>query len=1003
MKKYLVTKNSVLLWSLLLASLLVLQVPPAWAEKRPVSLNLSPWAVQVSGRVIDEDGNGIPGVSVTERGTANGTITNPSGEFSLSVTSEASVVVFSFLGYVSQERVVGSSSRLEISLQPDVKALSEVVVVGYGTQRKSDVTGAISKISAEKVKAVPVVSTEQVLQGQAAGVDVVAAGNAPGSGMTVRVRGQRSIQAGNDPLYVVDGIPFDGGLNQISPNDIQSIEVLKDASSAAIYGSRAANGVVLITTKRGSAGRTTVSIDSYYGVQNILNQVNVLDAEDFVNFRKTAQNRTDLNTILAPEEIANYQNGQSVNWQDLLLAKNAPQQNHQVSVSGGSEKTRFLVSFNYLQQKGIIAPSDFTRGSLRINLDHEINRRIKVGVSSLLTRNLTNRVDVGNALIAASQISPLGDVRDEQGNLLLYPTQSEQLVVNPLTDIANNINKTWENRIFASLYAEFMLGKGFTYRFNFGPDLSFDNNGVYIGSETNAKKGALDEGQSNRSDSYSYTLENILRYTKTLGESHKLDVTLVHSIQNRKYTYTRVSAQGFPTNQVEWNKLSSGTIKGFDTGFEDWKLLSYMARANYGFRDKYLFTLAARLDGSSRFGDRNKFGFFPSAAFAWRVIEENWMPSASWLSDLKLRVSYGTVGNTAISPYQTIGSLTRSSYLFGSNPAQGFGPGTLPSPDLKWETTRQFNVGLDFGLINNRISGALEYYRTSTDDLLLSQSLPPTSGYATIISNIGATRNQGLELTLQTVNLDVPSGFKWTSDLNFSANRNEIVRLLGDNKNDIGNRWFIGQPIQVYYDNRYLGIWQQEQADEAKGYGRTVGQIRVEDLNEDGRINADDRSILGSPFPKWTGGMTNTFSYKGWNFSFFVYTRQNFLINSAIYAGNLGELNSRFNIPQFIDYWTPENTGARYPKPLPIGTNNPDLNTLGYVDGSYVRVRTVTLSHDFGKVLVNKLGMQSLRVYATLNNPLNFTNFKGWDTEAGSSVNSYPSTKLALLGVNITF
>ncbi|MBU1821808.1 MAG: TonB-dependent receptor, partial [Bacteroidetes bacterium] len=394
---------------------------------------------------------------------------------------------------------------------------------------------------------------------------------------------------------------------------------------------------------------------------------------------------------------------------------------------------------------------------------------------------------------------------------------------------------------------------------------------------------------------------------------------------------------------------------------------------------------------------------FPSAAFAWRVIEENWMPSASWLSDLKLRVSYGTVGNTAISPYQTIGSLTRSSYLFGSNPAQGFGPGTLPSPDLKWETTRQFNVGLDFGLINNRISGALEYYRTSTDDLLLSQSLPPTSGYATIISNIGATRNQGLELTLQTVNLDMPSGFKWTSDLNFSANRNEIVRLLGDNKNDIGNRWFIGQPIQVYYDNRYLGIWQQEQADEAKGYGRTVGQIRVEDLNEDGRINADDRSILGSPFPKWTGGMTNTFSYKGWNFSFFVYTRQNFLINSAIYAGNLGELNSRFNIPQFIDYWTPENTGARYPKPLPIGTNNPDLNTLGYVDGSYVRVRTVTLSHDFGKVLVNKLGMQSLRVYATLNNPLNFTNFKGWDTEAGSSVNSYPSTKLALLGVNITF
>ncbi|WP_373330570.1 SusC/RagA family TonB-linked outer membrane protein [Salmonirosea aquatica] len=972
------------------------------ASPRSAISNFYSSAVEVSGQVLGEDSTGIPGVSVKERGTTNGTITNAEGEFSLAVTNEASVLVFSFLGYVSQEKVVGSSTRLQISLQPDIKALLEVVVVGYGTQRKSDVTGAISKISADKVKAVPVVSTEQVLQGQAAGVDVVAAGNAPGSGMTVRVRGQRSIQAGNDPLYVVDGIPFDGGLNQISPNDIQSIEVLKDASSAAIYGSRAANGVVLITTKRGSAGKTTVSIDSYYGVQNILNQVNVLNADDFVNFRKTAQNRTDLNTILAPEEIANFENGRSVNWQDLLLSMNAPQQNHQISLSGGSEKTRFLVSFNYLQQKGIIAPSDFSRGSLRINLDHEINKRIRMGVSSLLTRNLTNRVDVGNALIAASQISPLGDVRDEQGNLLLYPTQSEQLVVNPLTDIANNINKTWENRIFASLYAELTLGKGFTYRFNFGPDLSFENNGVYIGSETNAKKGALDEGQSNRADSYSYTLENILRYTKAIAETHKLDVTLVHSIQNRKYTYTRVSAQGFPTDQVEWQKLSSGTIKGFDTGFEDWRLLSYMARANYGFRDKYLFTLAARLDGSSRFGDRNKFGFFPSAAFAWRLIEESWMPSASWLSDLKMRVSYGTVGNTAISPYQTIGALTRSSYLFGSNPAQGFGPGSLPSPDLKWETTRQFNAGLDFGLVNNRLSGALEYYRTSTDDLLLSQSLPPTSGYSTIISNIGATRNQGIELTLQTVNLDLTSGFKWVSDLNFSANRNEIVRLLGDNKNDIGNRWFIGQPIQVYFDTRYQGIWQQEQAEEAKSYGRTVGQIRVEDLNADGRINADDRTILGSPFPKWTGGMTNTFSYKGWNFSFFVYTRQNFLINSAIYAGNLGELNSRFNIPQFIDYWTPENTGARYPKPLPIGNNNPDLNALGYVDGSYVRLRTVTLSHDFGKTLISRLGMQSLRVYATLNNPLNFTSFKGWDTEAGSSVNSYPSTKLALLGVNIT-
>lgn len=957
---------------------------------------------EIIGRVTDDRGEGVPGVNITEKGTTNGTITDIDGKYKLSVADPQSTLVFSFLGYVSQEKQVGSLSQIDIVLLQDVKALSEIVVVGYGTQRKSDITGAISQISPEKVKAVPVVSAEQVIQGQAAGVDVVAAGNAPGSGMTVRVRGQRSIQAGNDPLYVVDGIPFDGGLNQISPNDIQSIEVLKDASSTAIYGSRGANGVVLITTKRGSAGKTTISIDSYFGFQSILNKVEVLGAEDFVNFRKTAQRRQDLNTILAPEEIANYQAGKSVDWQDLLLSKSAPQQNHQLSLAGGSDKTKFLISMNYLQQKGIIAPSDFNRGSLRVNLDHEVGKRLKVGVSSLLTRSLTNTVDVGSALVAASQISPLGDVYDQHGDLLLFPTQSEQLVVNPLTDIVNNINKTWTNRIFGSLFAEMTFGKGFSYRLNFGPDLTFNNNGRYIGSETNAKKGALDEGQSNRSESFSYTLENIIRYNNTFRNIHKLDVTFVHSIQSRKYNYTNVSAQGFPTDQVEWQKLSSGTIKDYDTGSEDWKLLSYMIRVNYSLKDRYLLTLATRIDGSSRFGRQHKFGLFPSAAFAWRIIEESWAPKTSWLSDLKARISYGEVGNTAITPYQTIGSLTRSSYLFGSNPALGFGPGTLPSPDLRWETSRQLNTGIDFGLFNNRLTGSLEYYRTKTDDLLLSQSLPPTTGYSNIMTNIGSTRNTGFEVTMQTVNIDSPSGFKWTTDVNFSANRNKIHKLLGDGKNDVGNAWFIGQPIQVFYDNRYTGIWQESEADEAKRYGRTVGQVKAEDVDGNGIINANDRVILGSPFPKWTGGLTNTFSYKGWSFSFFIYTRQKFMINSPIYASNLDNLNSRYNIPDFIDYWTPDNPNARYPSPLPIGTSNPNLNTLGYVDGSYVRLRTVTLSHDFAPKTAHKVGLQSLRVYVTLNNPLNFTKFKGWDTEAGSSINSYPSTKLFLAGLNLT-
>lgn len=967
-------------------------------HKSGVENNKTKAQSRLSGIVTDKAGRALPGVTVLEKGTSNGTSTDLNGNFNLTTSEESGALIFSLIGFVKKEVPFSGAGKFSVTLEDDMKSLEEVVVVGYGTRQKSQLTGAISSVSASEIQSVPVTSADHALQGRAAGVDVVASGNNPGAGSTIRIRGTNSITAGNDPLFVIDGIPS-GGLSDINPNIIESMEILKDASATAIYGARGSNGVVLITTKRGKEGKTRINYDSYIGVSKILNKVEMLDAEGWVRYKRISKGTDQLDQILDPIELKNYEAGNSVDWQNFNL-RNGRQQNHSLGILGGNQKTKFSISANFLEQQGIVYNSDFTRGSFQINLDHQINDRFKVGTSTILSTSKESIINLGQVLGQASRIGPLGDVYNGDGTLRLFPT-SEALLGNPMLDLENDKNRRNRTRIFSSLFAEYEFVKGLKYRLNFGPDFTFVDNGRFIGSNTSTLQGAENRARNEKNDTKAYTLENILSYNRTFNEIHNLDVTLLHSVQEEKYEGNLVEVQGLPSENMLWHDLSAGQIRDFDSDQREWSILSYMARINYSLKDRYLLTLTARRDGSSRFGEDKKYGFFPSAAIAWRIKQESFMDAIPAITDLKLRASYGEIGNTALNPYQSMGSLSLSSYLFGSDVGLGFQPGTLPNVELMWETSRQLNLGFDFGLLKNRLTGSLEYYQTVTDDLLLNRALAPHTGYSNALTNIGSTKNTGLEFGLTTINIDSDNGFRWTTSLNAAINKNEIVDLYGNKMDDVGNKRFIGEPITVYYDQVFDGIWQLDEAEEAASYGRTPGQIKLKDLNNDGQINAEDREIIGSPFPDWSGGITNNFRFKGFDLSVFVNIRQGFMIESGIYG--LDNLEGRFNIPTFVNYWTPENPSNDFPKPVRTGANNPNMSVLRYRDGSFVRVRNINLGYNFANKLIKPIGLQSLRVYVSAQNPFTFTKFKGWDSEAGSGIDSYPSAKMALLGVNVSF
>jgi TonB-linked SusC/RagA family outer membrane protein len=970
-------------------------------------------ADKLKGRVTDAKGAPLPGVTVQVKGSGRGAVTDGEGVFFLQV-AEGEVLVFSMSGYVTRE-VTAGSTEMQVVLQEDIKGLDEVVVVGYGTQKKREVTGAIASVRGKELAEQPITNPVQGLKGKVAGLDVFTSGNEPGGSANLLIRGERSMskqEGGNQPLLVLDGIPLmDASFNEINPNDIASIEVLKDAASSAIYGSRGANGVILITTKRGMAGRTVVNYDAYYGITSITHKLDLMDGPQFAQLRREANRgaAADGNGPIPPDDqlfddiaLQSLAKGRSTDWQNLVY-HNGSKQNHQLSVTGGREKTQFAVSLNYFRENGIVDKTDYTRGALRINLDHQVNDRIRMGVSTFVTRSEQNVAD-NTVFDDMLRTSPLGIPYDSAGNLTFRPTNDEGQRVNPLMVIKNTVDQRYKTRVFASVYGEWDILKDLTYRLNVGPEVELSREGIFKGSLTDANQGGNPTAGVSDQDQFSITVENILRYKHRISKDHNLGVTLLQSSQQQVVNSSAINANKLPYEAQSYHNLgSAGEITGVSTDYAKWLLLSYMARVNYDYKNRYLLTLTTRADGSSMFAPGHKWGYFPSAAAAWRIDAEPFMQNQRSISALKLRVSYGSNGNNPVKPYGTFSTLAKSVYAFGETGANGFAPYSIANPNLQWETTRELNTGIDFGLFNDRISGSVEHYIANTKNILLSRSIPSSTGYTTIVENIGATRNRGWEVSLSTVNVSTKSGFQWRTDISFSTNHNEIVQLYGDGKNDLGNSWIIGEPINVFYDYKKTGIWQTSEAEQAAAVGFKPGMIKIADANNDKILSDLDRVVLGSQRPAWLGGITNHFSYRGLDLNVIINTRQHYLIYSQWYDNN-NRLAGRYNNLD-VDYWTPDHPTNENPQPNKNQESVYLGETLAIKDASFVRIKNILLSYTLPQAWLQRSGVRSLKVSLSAENPFTFTRYKGQDPEFESDGTRamYPTVKMYAIGLNAAF
>ncbi|HSI76998.1 MAG TPA: TonB-dependent receptor [Lunatimonas sp.] len=980
--------------------------------------------VQVRGQIVDENDQAIPGASVLVKGTATGVAADLDGNYSISAPSTATLV-FSFIGYTQKEVAIGNQSQINVKLTPDMSDLEEVVVVGYGTVRKSQLTGAISSVGNREIVEQPIMDARQALQGRASGVDVTQAGSKPGAEPQVRIRGRRSFNAGNDPLYVVDNIPIVGGIADINSQDIESMEVLKDASATAIYGSRGANGVVIITTKRGKVGKTSVSVNSYYGVNNSLGRIENFNGEEFADYKRESRRaigqypegpatpEADA-ALFEPVELEAIAQGRSFDYIDALT-RTGSIQSHQIGVSGGSDKTTFYISGNIFNDVGVVKLQDFSRYSFRVNLDHRITDKFKIGTSTFFTYSERNG-EFFNPLGGALQENPLGKTFNDDGSLNFFPTQ-DGLRTNPLAEIVPGAHEdiTKRYRVFNSIYANWDIAPGLTYRLNFGPDMGIRRSGRFIGRQTNNRRGGDPTASVDEEFQLNYTLENIINYSKTFNEKHTFQFTGLQSLQRDNREFTTVNVLGVPAESQQFHRLGDASqITGANTNLIQWTLFSYMGRLNYDYQGKYLLTATMRADGSSRFGANNRFGYFPSVAFGWNIGDETFLQGSTFIDQLKLRTSYGSIGNQGIDPYQTQPLLARTAYEFGNTAAFGYRPNTIGNPDLRWESSTTANAGLDFSLAQGRISGSLEYYVTTTSDLLAPQPLPNSTGFGGFLTNVGKTQNRGVELTLSTINVD-RGGFRWSTDFILNRNREEILELASGD--DIGAGRFIGQPITVFFDWNKIGIWQLDEADVALSFGDRPGEIKIEDTNNDGRINAEDRQILGSPVPDFSGGITNRFSYKGVDFSFFLFGRFGSMIRSAFHTGGFNALAGRYNNLN-VNYWTPDNPTNDYPRPNQNQEFPKYSSSLQYFDGTFLKVRNINIGYSVPQPLAAKLKMESLRIYSSIQQPFIFSEYRsrhaGIDPETfidgeqgveGGVINSNiaPAVTQITFGINARF
>jgi TonB-linked SusC/RagA family outer membrane protein len=994
--------------------------------------------IAITGLVTDTNGEPIPGVTVSVAGTTIGTATDLDGRYSLSVP-EGSTLVFSFIGFETQRIEVGERSVIDITLNEDMTSLDEVVVVGYGTQKKSDLTGSVSSLKSKDFNPGVNASVDQLIQGRAAGVQITQTSSEPGGGISIRIRGASSINAGNEPLYVIDGLPIDnssllsgGGdaavgnnpnprnpLNALNPNDIESIEILKDASATAIYGSRGANGVILVTTKKGSKGEIKVNYDFQKGTQTP-NRIDLLSAQEYIQVINGISEAGGNSPVFSESEIS--QIGAGTDWQDEIY-RTAPLNNHNLSASGGDAHTTFFASLNYFDQDGVVKNSGIKKYIARINLERKIGERTQIGINlntSLIKDN--NNVDGINTNENAGPINTalLYDPTEEVFNSSGGFTQSPNLTINnPVSLIRGISSKNETNRTFGNFYIQHKITDDLDAKLNFGSDRQTSRRDIYNSKLT--FHGASNNGIANIAtlERSNVLLEYTMTYNKQLNETSSINIlggTTFQDFSQRRFSGT---INNFPSDAIGTNNLSLGDTENDDLSSNRARntLLSYLGRVNYSFFNKYLLTASLRADGSSRFGKNNKFGYFPSFAFGYKLAEENFIPQ--FFDDLKLRASWGQTGNQEIGNYASLSTFTTgSNAVMNDAVVVGTRPSRIANPDLKWETTEQFNIGIDASILAGRISGTMDYFIKNTEDMLINLPIPRATGFGSIISNIGKMENKGFEFLLNSTNIS-QQFFTWSTSLNFSAIKNKVKDLgeSGDiitgNVQSIGNTTIIteGYPVNSYYGYEVIGIFQMDDniAESAQPNSQP-GYPIFRDVNGNNSISPNDQMIIGNPFPDYIFGVQNSFSYKSIQLSFFIQGQQGADLLNINVLESMYPANFRRNklAEQALNRWTPENPNTKWPSGIqPSAYGGGKANTLALQDASYIRLKNVQLSYNLP--VDNVRFLKTARIYITGQNLWTITDYVGFDPEANAfgrsnvrlDYNGYPLAKTWVLGINI--
>ena len=1032
----------------------------------------------ITGKVTDAaNGDALAGTTIQVKGTNTGATADANGRYQLTVPAGEKTLVFSFIGYQPFEAAVGNRSVIDVQLTATNNALSEVVVVGYGVQNRRDITTAIGSVKARDLANQPVASFDQALAAKIAGVQVTQTSGAPGAGLSVRVRGTGSISAGNDPLYVIDGIPLSRDtkyatgstntqfpdnpinvLSTINTDDIESIEVLKDASAAAIYGSRGSNGVVLLTTKRGKEGKTTINYDSFVGVQNVSKKIDMINAYEYAQLSYEAKNNayldrnpngkpTDSNDIrskgvgapstLIQPEIVPYLSGQpgltNTDWQDAIF-RSAPIQNHTLSISGGKDNVKFYVSGNYLDQRGVVINSGFKRYSARANVDVK-SGRLTVGANLNPTYSYHDLIKaegpyLGEGVVGlALQMPPIFPVYNADGsynwggNAWGYGATS---ILNPVA-IANQVSdKLSQLRVLGNAYAQYEIIKGLSYRLNVGTDINSFQRDYYRPStlEIRDRKGpSVPTGFSRAQNFINWLVENTLNYNQSFG-AHTISALAGFTSQKDRRVANELTATNFPNDLVY--TLNAGQVSAGASDVQEWSLLSYLGRVQYDYDGKYLLSAAIRADGSSRFGRSNRWGYFPSVSAGWNLSQESFLKPVTWLSDLKLRASYGLTGNFQIPNYGSVSLLNYQNYILGPETiVSGLAPGNSANDKLKWEKTAMLDVGFDASFFKNKLSLTVDYYNANTSDLLLNVPVPRTSGFSTELQNIGKVNNQGFEFTIGTH--QTFGRLRWDASANLATNRNKVLALgpSGDPiivAGGVAGAQFItqiGHPIGEYYTMIYDGVFKNQAEIDAYPHTSTTrpGDFRFIDNNKDGKIDfSSDRTVTGSYFPKYTFGFTNNFTYRGFDLGIAIQGVQGHKILNLIrrYVYNMEGNGNLFK--GALDRWqsadNPGNGLVNRANRLSTGSNG-EISTWHIEDGSYVRIRTLTLGYSLPNALLQRLRLTRARLYVSAQNPFTFTKYLGFNPEvnsrpdsalsSGEDYGTYPLPRTTSVGINLSF